>query len=321
LTCGDVKGHLIFWGIQFDTLIRAGHIRQGIEMAGSRKADPMHELEERKKRTAEIARRLRSFIKTKSSRGRDSTFIDTLVATILSQNTSDVNSARAYRELLGAYSSWDEVADADRYELAQVIRSGGLADQKSRTIIDVLNAIRERYGSFEPPHLDATPDDELLKELTAMKGIGVKTAACVLMFALGRDVCAVDTHVHRIVNRLGIVHASNPDKTFHELRPLVPKGKAREFHIDLIRFGRNICKAQRPHCFECPLYDLCRWEHKEAHAAAQLAGPSPVSGDLLILDIVSEVTGSRRGAAPPSAKKKSAARAAAPTGARRGRAE
>lgn len=244
---------------------------------------------ERKERTAEIARRLRKFIKTKKEAADGSTFIETLVATILSQNTSDLNSARAYRELLAAYPTWNEVADADRHELAQVIRSGGLADQKARTIIDVLNLIRERYGTFEPEHLDATSDDELLKELTSMKGIGVKTAACVLMFSLGRDICAVDTHIHRVANRLGIVRTSNADKTFHELRPLIPKGKGREFHVDLIRFGRRICKAQRPHCFECPLYELCRWEHKEAFAAAGRPGPSPVSGDILILDMVSEM--------------------------------
>jgi endonuclease-3 len=268
--------------------IRMGARLVGIEMPKSSSADSAHELAARRERTAEIARRLRAFIKTKRAGGTGASFIDTLVATILSQNTSDLNSERAYRELLAAYPTWDEVADADRYELAQVIRSGGLADQKSRTIIDVLNVIREKYGSFEPPHLDATPDDELLKELTSLKGIGVKTAACVLMFSLGRDVCAVDTHIHRIANRLGIVHTSNADRTFHELRPLIPKGKGREFHVDLIRFGRRICKAQRPHCFECPLYDLCEWEHKEEYRAAGIAGPSPVSGDLMILDIVAE---------------------------------
>jgi endonuclease-3 len=191
-------------------------------------------------------------------------------------------------ELRAAYPHWDEVADADPRELARVIRSGGLADQKSRTIIEVLNLIRDRYGDFEPAHLDTTSDDELLQELTSMRGIGLKTAACVLMFSLGRDVCAVDTHIHRVTNRLGIVQTSNADKTFHELRPLIPKGKGREFHVDLIYFGRRICKAQRPHCFECPLYDLCQWEHKEEYAAAGRPGPTAVSGDILLTDVLSK---------------------------------
>ncbi len=247
-----------------------------------------YDAQERKKRTAGIVRRLRAFIAVKSSHGNGSTFIETLVATILSQNTSDLNSTRAYMALRATYPTWEDVAHADREELAHVIRSGGLADQKSRTIIDVLNAIRDRYGDFEPAHLDATSDDELIAELTAMRGIGLKTAACVLMFSLGRDICAVDTHIHRIANRLGIVRTSNANTTFHELRPLIPAGKARQFHVDLIRFGRTVCKAQRPHCFECPLYDQCMWEHKEEFADAGRPGPLPVSGAVLLLDILPE---------------------------------
>lgn len=260
-------------------------------MAKIRKPLPENDIpdfQQRKKDTAEIARRLRAFIKTKSTHGNGSTFIETLVATILSQNTSDVNSTRAYMELRAAYPTWEDVANADRTEMAHVIRSGGLAAQKSRTIIDVLNLIHENYGSFEPEHLDSTSDDDLLRELVSMKGIGLKTAACVLMFSLGRDVCAVDTHIYRVANRLGIVRASTADKTFHDLRPLIPAGKARQFHVDLIRFGRRICKAQRPHCFECPLYDLCRWEQKETFAEAGRPGPPPVSGDVLLLDILPE---------------------------------
>lgn len=256
------------------------------------------DFQERKRDTAEIARRLRAFITTKSTHGNGSTFIETLVATILSQNTSDVNSTRAYMELRAAYPRWEDVASADRAELAHVIRGGGLAAQKSRTIIDVLNLIHENYGSFEPEHLDSTSDDELLRELTSMKGIGLKTAACVLMFSLGRDVCAVDTHIYRVANRLGIVRASTADKTFHDLRSLIPAGKARQFHVDLIRFGRRICKAQRPHCFECPLYDLCRWQEKETFAQAGRPGPPPVSGDVLLLDILPER------AAPPGRRRR-----------------
>lgn len=257
-------------------------------MPNIRKPSASSDHQERRNRTAEIARRLRAFVKVRSSHDNGSTFIETLVATILSQNTSDVNSTRAYMELRAVYPTWEEVAGADREELAQVIRSGGLADQKSRTIIDVLNSIRDTYGDFEPAYLDETSDDDLLAELTSMKGIGLKTAACVLMFSLGRDVCAVDTHIHRIANRLGLVQTSTADKTFHDLRPLIPQGKARQFHVDLIFFGRRICKAQRPHCFECPLYDLCAWEHRRDFAEAGRPGPPPVSGDVLLLDVLPE---------------------------------
>lgn len=243
------------------------------------------DLKQRKRRTAEVLRRLRAFIGGAPRVETGASFIETLVATILSQNTSDANSARAYRELQAAYPTWDELAAADRAELASCIRSGGLADQKARTIIDVVNSVRERYGGFEPEHLETAADDELLGELTSMKGVGLKTAACVLMFSLGRDVCAVDTHVERVTNRIGLVHASTADRTFHDLRPLIPKGKARQFHVDLILFGRRICKARHPHCFECPVFDLCAWEEKEAHAIAGVRGAPPVSGDLLLLDM------------------------------------
>ena len=192
--------------------------------------------------------------------------VDTLVATILSQNTSDVNSDRAYHQLRATFPTWDEVADADQQEIAVAIRCGGLARQKSRTIITALRSLRERYGTLDLEQLEKVPDDELLAELTSIRGIGIKTAACVLMFSLDRDICAVDTHIHRVANRLGIVRAASAEKTFVELRPLVPPGKGRDLHVSLIRFGRAICRSQRPRCGDCPLYDLCDWEHKEACA-------------------------------------------------------
>lgn len=243
-------------------------------------------LKERKRLTAEIARRLRPFAERDSSNDAEAGPVDALVATILSQNTSDINSHRAYLQLRATYATWDQVADAPAEELAEVIRSGGLADQKSQTIINALRSLRERHGGFDLATFSSRDDDQLLRELTALKGVGLKTAACVLMFSLDRDLCAVDTHIHRVVNRLGIVQTSTPDKTFHELRPLVPKGKGKEFHVSLIRFGRQVCKSQRPHCFECPLYDLCRWEEKEEFARGRLRGPRSASGDLVLLDII-----------------------------------
>jgi endonuclease-3 len=212
--------------------------------------------------------------------------VDTLVATILSQNTSDINSERAYLQLRATYGSWDDVADAAPEELAQVIRVGGLADQKARTIIGALRTLREKHGGLGLEHFEASSDEELLGELTAMKGIGLKTAACVLMFSLGRDLCAIDTHIHRVANRLGLVDTTNPDRTFHDLRPQIPPGEARNLHVALIRFGRRVCKAQRPHCFECPVFDLCAWELKEEMAREAQRGPRAASGDVVLADIL-----------------------------------
>lgn len=213
-------------------------------------------------------------------------FVDALIAIVLSQNTSDVNSHRAYQMLRATYPTWEEVAEADPGELAEVIRVGGLADQKSRTIIATLAAFKERWGDYLLEGIHETSDEDLIGFLTAINGVGVKSATCAMMFSLDRDLCAVDTHIHRVINRLGIVRASSPDKTFRELRPMIPKGAARELHVGLIHFGRQICKARNPHCFECPLYTLCEWEEKEAYAAARKQGPKPVSGDFLIADAI-----------------------------------
>lgn len=212
--------------------------------------------------------------------------VDSLVATILSQNTSDVNSERAYIELRSRFASWDDVADADARDLADAIRVGGLADQKARTIIDALRSLRERHGGLGLEHFETTDDAALLDELTAMRGIGLKTAACVLMFSLGRDLCAIDTHIHRVANRLGLVDTRSPDRTFHDLRPQIPPGDARTLHVALIRFGRHVCKAQRPHCFECPLFDLCAWELKEQYALDARPGARAASGDTVLADIL-----------------------------------
>lgn len=212
--------------------------------------------------------------------------VDALVATILSQNTSDINSERAYLNLRATFTSWQAVADADPKDVAAAIRVGGLADQKARTIIQGLRSLRERYGALELEHFESTDDAALLEELTAIKGVGLKTAACVLMFSLGRDLCAIDTHIHRVANRLGIVDTTTPDRTFHELRPQIPPGSGRTLHVALIRFGRHVCKAQRPHCFECPLFDLCAWELKDEHARNERRGARAASGDAVLADIL-----------------------------------
>ena len=242
------------------------------------------ELRAKRKIVRMVANRLKKFFPKKSQYEREVSFVDTLVAIILSQNTSDVNSHKAYQALRVAWPDWEEVTEAEHGELAETIRIGGLADQKARGIQNTLRAFQERWGDFDLHGIEEIPDDELLEFLTGIKGIGLKSASCAMMFALDRDLCAVDTHLHRILNRLGVVKASSPDKTFREMRPLVPEGRARELHVSLIRFGRTICKARHPHCFECPLYDLCEWEEKEEHAAARKQGPKAVSGDFLITE-------------------------------------
>jgi endonuclease-3 len=105
--------------------------------------------------------------------------------------------------------------------------------------------------------------EELIERLRGLNGVGYKTASCVLLFSLGDDdAFPVDTHVHRILNRLGVINEKTPDKTFLAIRDQIPHGRGYELHINLIKFGRKTCTAQKPRCYECGLYDICTWKEK-----------------------------------------------------------
>ena len=181
-----------------------------------------------------------------------------LVATILSQNTNDTNSHRAYTSLRREFPRWADLAAAPLPSIRKAIRSGGLAGRKSITIRAALRSVASGEGEYTLTPLRRMPDEEVIARLTGIRGIGVKTAACVLLFSLGRNVCPVDTHVHRIVRRLGLAGGSTtPDATFRALQPLVPPQRAYAFHTNLIRFGRAVCRAHAPRCAVCPIYREC----------------------------------------------------------------
>ncbi len=150
--------------------------------------------------------------------------IDALIATILSQNTNDKNSYQAYRNLKKKFNNWNELADVKRSEIEKVIKVAGLGKQKSAAIKNLLSRLKKTSGKLNLQYIRKMTDDEVLIELTSMKGIGVKTASCVLLFSLDRNVCPVDTHVHRTLNRIGIVKMKTPDKTFEQLMINFPDG-------------------------------------------------------------------------------------------------
>jgi endonuclease-3 len=188
--------------------------------------------------------------------------IDALIATILSQNTNDKNSYQAYRNLKKKYKSRQELADAPRNEIEQTIRVAGLGKQKSAAIKAFLTTLKKNNGSLNLQYIKKMPDDEILNELTSIKGIGVKTASCVLLFSLDRNVCPVDTHVHRTLNRIGIVKTTTPDKTFEKIKNYLPEATAHQFHTNLIKLGREICKPAKPLCSICPLLKICKFKKK-----------------------------------------------------------
>jgi endonuclease-3 len=194
-----------------------------------------------------------------------------LVLTILSQNTSDGNSGRAFARLLERFESWDAVADAPLAELIEAIQPGGLAPTKAPRIQAVLREIKARTGGYDLSFLGEMPLEVARAWLADLHGVGPKTVACVLMFALGMSAMPVDTHVFRVAMRLGLIPERTPakgpgagataamtaEKAHGLLEGMVAPEDYYAFHIGLIKHGRRTCTAQRPACGVCVLGDVC----------------------------------------------------------------
>jgi endonuclease-3 len=184
--------------------------------------------------------------------------LDTLVNTILSQNTNDTNRDRAYSNLRERFPSWEDVLVADPQDIADAIRVGGLANQKSVRIKNALVWIKDTYGELNIDFVCDMEPAEVIETFSKLKGVGLKTINVLLMFACGKDVFPVDTHILRISKRLDLVPANaSADKAHEIMGQLFPKGKAFSLHINMIRFGRAVCHAQRPECRGCPLIEHC----------------------------------------------------------------
>jgi endonuclease-3 len=181
-----------------------------------------------------------------------------LVYTILSQHTSDINSGRAFQNLMSTFRTLEAVAAATPESIEDAIRRGGLAKQKSVRIKTVLNEVRDEVGSFDLSFLAEMPLGEAKAWLTKFRGIGPKTAAIILCFALGMPAMPVDTHIYRVAQRLGMVGRKVSAEKAHDiLEPMVPPEEVFAFHVYLIKHGRQVCKAQRPRCGECVLAEGC----------------------------------------------------------------
>ncbi|MBC8143571.1 MAG: endonuclease III [Armatimonadetes bacterium] len=181
-----------------------------------------------------------------------------LVMTILSQHTSDKNSERAYDNLREAFPTWDEVRVAETLEIADAIRSGGLANAKAPRIKNVLTEIHDKTGATHLEFLRPMPTEDAKRYLLSFHGVGPKTMACVLMFSLGRPVLPVDTHVFRVSHRLGLIEKRIGEAKAHDaLESLIEPERVYAFHVHMIRHGRRICVAQKPRCGVCPLANRC----------------------------------------------------------------
>jgi endonuclease-3 len=184
--------------------------------------------------------------------------LEELILTILSQNTSDVNRDRAWTALRSRYPTWETLAGARPRQVVAAIRPGGLANVKAPRILAVLREIRAREGGFDLAWMRTASDQEIAEYLTSLPGVGPKTAACVLAFSLDRPALPVDTHVHRVAERLGMLPPGATATRAHAaLADLVPPRLRVAMHVGLIRHGRSLCRAGRPRCEVCPLQDLC----------------------------------------------------------------
>jgi len=180
-----------------------------------------------------------------------------LILTVLSQSTNDRNRDVAYLRLRERFATWEEVRDAPVDGLEEAIRPGGISKVKSARIKSILQAIEPREAISLEGLADMTVP-EAQDYLTALPGVGRKTAACVLLFALGMRDVPVDTHVSRVGTRLGLFRPKAPFEEMHdEMLAITPKGEELEFHINLLRHGRRTCHARKPECAACALQRMC----------------------------------------------------------------
>ena len=186
--------------------------------------------------------------------------MDELVYTVLSQNTSDVNTDRTFASLKARFPAWSRVRDASVEDIEAAIALGGLAPTKAPRIKGILEAISRRTGEPDLSELADLSDADAEAYLKSMPGIGPKTAACVLLFALQRPVMPVDTHVHRVALRLGLIEERVTAEQAHPLLTRLAGPDAADVyatHVGFVRHGRRVCHARRPKCDVCPLAPLC----------------------------------------------------------------
>src|SRR5918912_1859348 len=189
---------------------------------------------------------------------RSSDPLDMLIKIILSQATSDTNSHRTFAALKKRFPTWDAALRARASTIAETIRSGGLANQKAAVIKDVLRQIKEEHGTLDLNFLHDLTSEEAVRYLSQFRGIGPKTIACTLLFACRKEVFPLDTHIFRILRRVGLIPQKCTDARAHEImNRVVPQGKFYSFHVNLIRHGRAICRPRDPLCERCPIVEYC----------------------------------------------------------------
>jgi endonuclease-3 len=192
-----------------------------------------------------------------------------LVSTIISQNTNDVNRDVAFGRLQERLPAWEQVRDADSEVVIDAIRPAGLANQKGPRIQEALRFITQERGELKLDFLADWPVEDAKAWLLSIKGVGPKTAAIVLLFSLGRPAFPVDTHVHRVTKRLGLIGPRvSRERAHRDLEDLVAPEDYYAFHLNVIRHGRQVCTSRKPHCESCFLPDLCHFFQEQSSRKA-----------------------------------------------------
>jgi endonuclease III len=189
--------------------------------------------------------------------------LDELILTVLSQSTNDRNRDVAFLRLRDRFESWDAVREAPNAEVEEAIRPGGISKVKSARIQEILRELDgDDLSDLAHKTVEAGRD-----QLTALPGVGRKTAACVLLFAFGKRDVPVDTHVSRVGTRLGLFREKAPFEELHDaMLELTPRGQELEFHVNLLRHGRRTCHARRPDCGNCDLLRMCPFGYNLSQA-------------------------------------------------------
>lgn len=189
---------------------------------------------------------------------RSSNPLDMLVKIVLSQATSDTNSHRTFAALKKKFPTWDEALRARTSQIAATIREGGLANQKAAVIKDLLKQIKQEHGTLDLSFLHGLDVEEARNYLSQFRGIGPKTVACTLLFACRKEIFPLDTHIFRVLRRVGLIPQKCSDRRAHEIMDkIVPRGKFYSFHVNLIRHGRALCRPREPLCARCPIVEYC----------------------------------------------------------------
>lgn len=185
--------------------------------------------------------------------------VEDLVYILLSNRTPPSRAQQVYDAFRDRFPDWDDVLEADREEVVDVLRPAGFANRRTDQIRSILLQIQEDFSDFEAGALWQKEDEDLLDYLTTFRGVSDKVARCVMMYTLDRDVLPVDVHVHRIASRLEWTDKERPGEAHEELEALIPSHRYYAFHVGCVAHGRSRCTASNPVCDGCPIRRYCAY--------------------------------------------------------------